>query len=163
MSECCKTKTCPVFLAIIITAVVVGGGAYYFLGMQDDDPVVETTPQVETPDVETPEVVAVPESEKSLSEYFETRMENASTDADFLMKSPEELEFNELAVVEIECPEDADGPCGGDLLILSKEPLTSGDQEFYFAHEGGAGYTYYGPFTDDLEAIVAESTTIDAL
>ncbi len=104
-------------------------------------------------------------SEKSFTEYYETRFEHETLGAnnEFLMKTPEELGFNELKSVKVTCPEEMDGPCGGDLLILSKEALKPGEQEFYFAQAGGAGYTYYGPFTDDLNRIIEESKTIDAL
>lgn len=151
-----------VVLAVIITAVVAGGGVYYFQKSttEPEQFTVETTSEAEKTVVET-----APAPEKSLVEYYETRV-NFSTlgeNNSFLMKTPEELGFKEIAKVKIACPENADGPCGGDLLILSQESLHSGNQEFYFGHAGGAGYTYYGPFLDDLERLVEESKTIESL
>ena len=158
-----KSNVGAVVLAVIITAVVVGGGVYYFqksTTTETKQPVVESTVEIETPIVETTQAL-----QKSLVEYYETRVDSETLGENnaFLMKSPEELGFKEIAKVKIACPENADGPCGGDLLILSQEPLHSGDQEFYFAQAGGAGYTYYGPFSDDLERLVEESKTIDSL
>lgn len=158
-----KSNVGEVILAVIITAVLVGGGVYYFLkSTTETEPpvVVESTDEVETPVVET-----TPAPQKSLVKYYETRVdvETLGENNSFLMKTPDELGFKEIAKVKITCPENADGPCGGDLLILSQESLHSGNQEFYFAQAGGAGYTYYGPFSDDLERLVEESKTFDSL
>ena len=157
-----KSNVGAVVLAVIITAVVVGVGIYYFQQntSKTEQPVVESTNEVETP-----VAVTTPAPQKSLVKYYETRVDSETLGEKngFLMKTPEELGFKEIAKVKIACPENADGPCGGDLLILSQESLHSGDQKFYFAQEGGAGYTYYGPFSDDLKRLVEESKTIDSL
>jgi hypothetical protein len=150
-----KSNAGAVVLAIIITAVVAGGGAYYFQKSITEKPAAESANEMETPVAKT-----TPVPQKSLAGYYKTR--NQYLDSS-MMKTPEESGFKELATVKIACPEDADGPCGFDLLILSKESLRSGEQEFYLAQAGGAGYSYYGPFTDDLERIVDESQTIESL
>jgi len=141
-----KSNVGTVVLAVIITAVVVGVGVYYF--------------QKNTTETVQPAIETTPAPQKSLVEYYETRDQHLDGS---MMKAPEELGFKELATVRVACPEDADGPCGFDLLILSKESLHSGQQEFYLAQAGGAGYSYYGPFTDDLERIVDESEKIESL
>ncbi len=157
-----KSNVWAVVLAVIITAVVVGGGVYYFQQntSKTKQPVVESTNEVE-PSV----AVTTPAPQKSLVEYYETRVDSQTLgeNKSFLMKDPDELGFKEIATVKVACPEDADGPCGFDLLIISKESLHSGRQEFYLAQAGGAGYTYYGPFSDDLKRLVEESKTIDSL
>jgi len=151
-----KSNVGAVVLAIIITAVVVGGGVYYF----QQKPTETNQPTVETPKVETPKTVTTPAPQKSLVAYYETRDQFLNNS---MRKKPEELGFKEVAKVKVACPENADGPCGFDLLILSKESVSSGVQEFYLAQEGGAGYSYYGPFSDDLKRIVDESKTIESL
>ncbi|PIR55108.1 hypothetical protein COU74_02915 [Candidatus Peregrinibacteria bacterium CG10_big_fil_rev_8_21_14_0_10_36_19] len=158
-----KSNIGTVVLAVIITAVLVGGGVYYYFQSttETEQPVaVESIDEVETPIIKT-----TPAPQKSLVEYYETRVdaETLGESNSFLMKTPDELGLKEIAKVKIACPENADGPCGGDLLILSQESLHSGNQEFYFAQAGGAGYTYYGPFSDDLKRLVEESKTIDLL
>lgn len=110
-------------------------------------------------------------TQKSLKEYFATRNQflnsempkESSGDNVGMDKNPEALGFKELAQIEVTCPDSAGTPCGGDLLILSKDPIRSGNQEFYLAFTMGFGYEYYGPFTDDLQRIVNESKTIDSL
>ena len=100
---------------------------------------------------------ALSASTKSLFEYYKTRYDFYEA---LMTKDPNERGFMELAKVKVECPKNADGPCGYDLLIVSKEALHSGNQEFYLAQAGGAGYSYFGPFTDNLESLVNESKTI---
>lgn len=151
-----KSSLGAVVLAIIITAVVVGGGVYYF-----QQKTTETNqPTVETTKVETPKTITTPAPQKSLVAYYETRYQFLNNS---MRKNPEELGFKEVAKVKVACPKNADGPCGFDLLILSKESVNSGIQEFYLAQAGGAGYSYYGPFSDDLKRIVDESKTIESL
>ena len=144
-----KEKMSPVgsiVLTILITAAVVGSGAYYFEKRMEEpvQAIIETTQA----------------SEKSFVEYYTTRDQFLNNT---LTKKPEELGFIEMAKVKIACPENADGPCGGDLLVLSKESARSDNQEFYLAQAGGTGYSYYGPFTDDLQRIINESKTIHSL
>ncbi len=135
-----------VILVIIVTLII--GGVFYFQNG------IKTKPSINTSI-----------SQKSLIEYYKTRVnyETLGTNNSFLMKAPDELGLNEIASIKIACPENADGPCGGELLILSPELLHAGNQEFYLAQEGGAGYTYYGPFLDNLEKLVIESKVIDSL
>lgn len=151
-----KSNVGTVVLAIVITAVVVGSGVYYF---QQNTAKIDQ-PTVKKTDVTTPKVATTPAPKKSLVEYYKTRDQFLNGG---MMKNPEILGFKEVAKVKIVCPENADGPCGGDLFILSKDALHSGSQEFYLAQAGGAGYSYYGPFSDDLQRIVNESKTIDSL
>lgn len=114
---------------------------------------------------EAPVAITTPASQKSLVEYYEEMGEyfTLGENKSFLQKTPEELGFKEMSKVKIACPPNPDGPCGGNLLIIAKESLRPGTQEFYFAIAGGAGYSYYGPFTDNLERLVDESKIIDAL
>jgi len=111
------------------------------------------------------ETVTTQAKQKSLVEYYKTMGQyfTLGVNKSFVQKDPEELGFKEIIKVKIACPANPDGPCGGYLLILSKESLHSGTQEFYLSRAGGAGYSYFGPFTDDLERLVEESKTIDAL
>ncbi|MBD3311433.1 MAG: hypothetical protein GF349_02980 [Candidatus Magasanikbacteria bacterium] len=157
-----KTNLGILILAVIITAIVVGTGVYYFLNKSNEPnkPVYENKNEVETTTANTYQT-----SQKSLIDYYETRVdrETLGENDNFLMKTPDELGFKEIAKIKIECPENPDGPCGGNLLILSQKSLHSGIQEFYFAQAGGAGYTYYGPFFDDLERLVEESKSIESL
>jgi hypothetical protein len=131
-------QTWKIVLVVIITAVLVGGGMYYFNGVTK----MSTT--------ET----------KTFMEYYTERDQFLNNS---MSKAPAELGLKEIVKVEIACPEDADGPCGGFLEIVSASILGSGNQEFYLAEEGGAGYSYYGPFTDDLQRIVSESQAIKSL
>ncbi len=167
------TKTTAFALSLMMTVIIATGCTSVETEVTETPEVevtevetteVETT-EVETTEVETTEVETTEVSQKSFVEYYETRFdsETLGEDNSFLMKTPEELGFKEIAKTKIACPENPDGPCGGDLLILSKESLHSGDQEFYLEQAGGAGYTYFGPFTDDLERIVAESKLIEEL
>jgi len=151
-----KSNVGSVVLAIVITAIVVGGGVYYFQQntTKTDQPTAKTT------EVTTPKVVTTPAPQKSLIEYYKTRDQFLNSG---MMKNPEALGFKEVGKAKVACPENADGPCGFDLLILSKDTLHSGNQEFYLAQAGGAGYSYYGPFSDDLQRIVNESKTIESL
>jgi len=130
-----KSNTVSVVLAIIITAVVVGGGVYYF---QRNTTAPQTT----------------------VEEYFETRDQFLNSE---MTKDPDALGFKELANLAVTCPDSLGTPCGGNLLILSKDSLHSGNQEFYLAFTMGTGYLYYGPFTDDLQRIVDESKAIKSL
>lgn len=139
--EQAKSNVGSVVLAIVITAVVMGGGAYYFQKST-------TTPQ------------ATVETSTSLKEYFATRDQFLNSE---MTKDPEVLGFKELANVAVTCPDSLGTPCGGNLLILSKDSIHSGNQEFYLAFTMGTGYKYYGPFTDDLQKIVDESKTIKSL
>jgi hypothetical protein len=130
--------TWKIVLAIIITAVLVGGGMYYFNGVTK----MSTT--------ET----------KTFMDYYTGRDQFLNNS---MSKTPAELGLKEIAKIEIACPEDADGPCGGSLEVVSASVLGMGNQEFYLAEEGGAGYSYYGPFMDDLQRIVSESQSIKSL
>ena len=81
-----------------------------------------------------------------------------------MKEKPVKYGLTQVANVKTECPINFDGPCGFDLLILSKEDIAEdGMQEFYLAMPGGAYYTYYGPFTDNLKMIVEESNQIESL
>lgn len=137
-----------IIVILVIIVVIIIGGIFYF---QNN---TKTTKPTDTSI-----------SQKSLVEYYETRInyETLGINNAFLMKAPDELGLNEITSIKIACPENADGPCGGELLILSPELLHAGNQEFYLAQEGGAGYTYYGPFLDNLENLVIESQVIDSL
>lgn len=139
----------PVIIAVIVTAVVVGGGMYYFQ---------KNALRGEQGSVKNLEV-NVPTSDKSLVEYYKSRQDSSSS----LKGKPSALGFQEVGKVKIACPKDADGPCGGDLLIVSKSAVQSGSQEFYLAQEGGAGYDYFGPFNDNLTRLVNESKTTDSI
>ena len=147
-----KSSFWPVVTAIIITAVIVGGGMYYFnKTTKTEEPVVITTPvETTTPTVST----------KTFVDYYTTRDQFLDSS---MRKTPTELDLKEIAKIEIACPENADGPCGGFLEIVSSSTLGSGNQEFYLAQEGGAGYSYYGPFTDDLNRIVNEAKQSEPL
>lgn len=100
---------------------------------------------------------------ESLTEYFNTREQfrnNEMQKNTYGMnknKNPDELGFIELASTVVTCPDSAGTPCSGEVLILSKDALHSGDQEFYLAQTAGFGHIYYGPFTDNLQRIVDES------
>lgn len=78
-------------------------------------------------------------------------------DSSGMNQDPKTLGFNVLASVQVTCPDSAATPCGGDVSVLSKNPVNSGNQEFYLVFTMGTGYTYYGPFTDDLQRIVTEA------
>lgn len=99
-------------------------------------------------------------TQKSLKEYFATRKQFVNSG---MVKNPNELGLKELGNVVVTCPDSLGTPCGGNLLILSKNPLNSGNQEFYLAFTMGTGYTYYGLFTDDLQKLVNESKAIKSL
>ncbi|EKD33355.1 MAG: hypothetical protein ACD_76C00044G0022 [uncultured bacterium] len=150
-----KSNTVSVVLAIVITAIVVGGGVYYW---QTKNSAVETVilPYNGSPGPSDP----TPATQKSLEEYFATRDQFRN---DGITKDPSELGLKELANIAVTCPDSAGTPCGGNLLILSKDSLHSGSQEFYLAFTMGTGYMYYGPFMDDLQRIVNESKTIKSL
>jgi hypothetical protein len=149
-----------IVLAIIITAVIVSGAYYLYI-----TPIAT----VEGPKtaIETPAVATTLSTQKSLVEYFATREQFINSgmpkDNKGMNKEPEVLGFKELATIEVICPDSAGTPCSGGLLILSKDLLHSGNQEFYLAFTMGTGYVYYGPFTDDLQRIVNESKSIDSL
>lgn len=108
-----------------------------------------------TPTAETPTT-----KQKSLEEYFATRDQFQNSE---MVKDPDELGFKKLANVAVTCPDSLGTPCAGNLFILSKNSLTSGTQEFYLGFTMGTGYSYYGPFTDDLKRIVDESNAIKSL
>lgn len=133
--EKAKSNVGAIVLAIIITAVVVGGGVYYSQRSTN-------APQA------------------TLQEYFATRDQFINSE---MTQDPDALGFEELANIAVTCPDSAGTPCGGNLLILSKDPIHSGNQEFYLAFTMGTGYTYFGPFTDDLQRIVDESKSIQSL
>ena len=103
-------------------------------------------------------------SHKSLVEYYEM-MSSSTTPLvkDFVEKTPEQIGLKEIFKVKVACPPNPDGPCGSDLVIFSKEDLHPGNQEFYLASAGGAGYTYFGPFNDDLTRLMHEASLIDSL
>ncbi len=139
-----KSNVESVVIAIIIAVVVLGGGAYYFQKNA-------SAPQV---------TVETPATQKSLEEYFATRDQFLNSE---MTKDPSELGFKELANVAVTCPDSLGTPCAGNLLVLSKDSIQSGNQEFYLAFTMGTGYKYYGPFTDDLQKIVDESKSIKSL
>ncbi len=149
--EQAKSNMGSVVLAIIITAVVVGGGVYYFQ---------KSTPETPQATVENPAVVTTTATQKSLEEYFATRDQFLNSE---MTKDPDLLGFKELANVVVTCADSLGTPCEGNLLVLSKDSIQSGMQEFYLAFTMGTGYMYYGPFTDDLQEIVDESKTIKSL
>ncbi|MBT3864818.1 hypothetical protein HOE67_00550 [Candidatus Peregrinibacteria bacterium] len=122
-------------ITIMTTAIIVAGGGYYYFEYEAD---VEEKP-----------------TETTLEQYIETKDEflNSSMRGD-----PADLGLGQISAIETECPEDADGPCGADILILSAEEFGPDVQEFYLAEEGGAGYSYYGPFTDDLSELIENAT-----
>lgn len=72
----------------------------------------------------------------------------------------EEPEFtNRIVTIPEPCPEDADGPCGFDLYIVTDENWeTAGSkiQTFYFEEQSATIPLYYGPFEDDLSRIIKE-------
>ena len=100
-------------------------------------------------------------TEQSFVEYFDTREQFVNSEMP--KDSPEVLGLIELAVIEVTCSDSAGTPCEGNLLILSEDPIHSGEQEFYMAFTMGTGYVYYGPFLDDLQRILNESESIDSL
>ena len=103
-------------------------------------------------------------SHKSLVGYYELLSSSTTPIVkDFVEKTPEEIGLKEVATIKTSCPPNPDGPCGFGLIILSKNVIQSGNQEFYLATPGGAGYTYYGPFTDDLQRLTHETTLINSL
>jgi len=152
-----KSNLGTIIVTIIITALIVGVGVYYL------KPEATQTTQVEEDDaLETETQISETTPETTLLEYYKTRRDS-EIGYNEMHEDPEELGLQEVARVEVACPENADGPCGFDLIILSKDSLHSGSQEFYLSEEGGAGYTYYGPFTDNLERIIEEANTIKSL
>lgn len=99
---------------------------------------------------------------KSLGEYFATREQFQNNGTTL---SPFKLGFREFANIAVTCPDSLGTPCGGELFIVSKDPIIhSGNQEFYLVFSMmGSDYQYYGPFTDDLQRIVNESNTTKSL
>ncbi len=156
-----KLNVRVITLTVIITVIIMGGGFYYF----QKSTILAGCPVSESTNEETSAEMAAPVSQKSLVEYYKTQLDfhTSGEDNSFKRKSPEELGLKEITTVGVLCPENPDGPCGFDLIIVSKETLHSGIQEFYFAYMGGVGYNYFGPFTDDLERLVDESKYIEAL
>ena len=152
-NEIKKSNLGVIILTVVITALVVGGGVYYLEPESAPAILVEENDTIEKEE-RTPEM--------SLLEYYKTRRDSEIGYND-MHGTPEEMGFQEIARVEVACLENADGPCGFDLIILSEDSLHAGDQEFYLSEEGGVGYTYYGSFTDDLERIVDEANTIESL
>ena len=138
----------------IIVAAVAAAVVFYFVPTS-----VQTTENAAPQVIET----SVPATaEKSFVEYYQTK--DQYFNKGMVMKKPEELGLKEIAKVTVACPfENPDGPCGYDLLIFSKEAPHAGTQEFYLGSVGGAGYGYWGPFTDDLTRLVEESKAIDSL
>jgi len=123
---------------IVITASVIALGMYY----------LQKPPSV------------MPVTQKTLSEYYSSRNQFVDNS---MKQNPEGLGFKEIARVTVACPKNLDKPCATDRLILAMDELHSGDQDFYLAQEGTAGYSYYGPFTDNLKHIIDESNTIAPL
>lgn len=98
---------------------------------------------------------------KSLVDYYKMKDQFKN---DSMKEKPNKYGLTEVAKVKTACSINFDGPCGFDLLILSKQAIVEdGIQEFYLAMPGGAYYTYYGPFTDNLKTIVEESVEIESL
>lgn len=128
-----------IVLIVVIVVIVIGGALYYFQNINE---------------------AGVVNVQKSLVEYYKIRDQFLNSD---MIDSPETLGWQEIATVAVDCPVNADGPCGFDLLILSLEPLNEGQQEFYLAQAGGVRYSYYGPFFDDLTRLVNEANTIGSL
>jgi hypothetical protein len=138
-----------------------------------------TAPAEEQPTVtETPtntNVVETQDNQKSLVDYYENRIQFRANKDHFVsmgmmdaselqIPAPKDLGLQEVGQIEIACPvAEPDGICGGTLLILSKEPVKSGNQEFYLSIPGGAGYDYYGPYVDDLQRLVNESKTLGSI
>ncbi|HBU28073.1 TPA: hypothetical protein DEB00_03090 [Candidatus Uhrbacteria bacterium] len=98
-----------------------------------------------------------PVTQKSLEGYFVERKAFERSD---MTKNPNEYGFKELANVPVTCPDSMGTPCAGNLLVLS---LDYGAQEFYLGFTMGTGYTYYGPFTDDLQKIVDQAKATESL
>lgn len=100
----------------------------------------------------------------------ESMMENSrmvAVDTSFLSyaidreahRTTEPVNASSLAVrasVEIDnCTQETDGPCGGELQLLAAEGVV-GKQTFYLAEPGGAGLTWFGPYTDSIDRIIRE-------
>lgn len=105
------------------------------------------------------EVAEKKKSKKSLLEYYERRdaWSDQKKTRNFSNRAPKEAGLNEVSRTKVVCPEDAQGACGGDLILVTEEYLHAGEQEFFFVLPGERRYDYYGPFTDNLEAIAQES------
>lgn len=164
-----KLSAKPMFFVMGVTALFVCGAVYYYMqsphfGTTDSRreekvqvPVIATPPQ----QGKTVEKKAEPQpvAFQSLSEVYAKRMEKRDTT---LRGTPESLKFKEVGKVKTACVED-EGPCGWDILLLTKEAVTAGNHTFYLGVAGGAGYDYFGPFTGDLKRLVAESKIINSL
>ncbi|MDO8509603.1 MAG: PLD nuclease N-terminal domain-containing protein [bacterium] len=132
-----------VVVGVVSNAVVmVGSGVYYFKSKTIEASQVK----VWTPSRETTQAL-----QKSVGKYIMTRESFLNKE---MIKDPDALGFKKLVTIKMTCPDSAGTPCGFDLLIVSKDSVHPGNQEFYLARTMGFGYTYYGPFTDDLEKIV---------
>lgn len=170
-----KLSAMPMFFVMGVTALFVCSAVYYYIQSphtstldprreekQEQKQQVQTVPVSSAPTKEN-KVVIPPVSSESLVQYYNKRMEFTNTTLNSSHKTPESLGFRKLATFEIACPKDSDGPCGGEMLLISKETVKSGNQQFYFAQAGGASYEYFGPFTGDLKRLVAESKSINTL
>lgn len=104
-------------------------------------------------------LVSGKKSKKSLLEYYEGRESLSDQDKikTFATKNPQELGLNEISKTRIVCSNQNGTSCGGELVIFADEYLHVGEQEFYLAVLNENTYDYYGPFVDNLEAIVDEA------
>lgn len=132
----------------IIVAAVAAAVVFYFVPTS-----VQTTMNSVSQVIET-SVPATPE--KSLGEYLapENLAKSLYKPA---TKTSEEMGLIEQARFQMECP--SEGPCSS-WLIVSKEPVREGTQEFYLVEVGGAGSSYYGPFTDNLSIMIEQSNAL---
>ena len=167
-----KLSAMQMFFVMGVTALFVCGAVYYYIQYphpstldprrEEKQEKMQAVPVTTAPAKQ--EKVAPPTvSSESLLQYYVKRLDFINNTLTSSHKDPESLGFKKLATFEIACPPDYDGPCGGEMLLISKESVKSGNQQFYFAQAGGASYDYFGPFTGDLKRLVAESKTINTL
>lgn len=141
---------------------------------EEDTQIVEqqdaSAPSVSTATAPTVDTQEVEDSLKgaSLSDYLDAMSDYRILFPPAVSIDSAELEKFKVYVAEgiVEpCRATNDGPCGFDLYFVPKSTVKNIDDledevDFYLAVPGGAGISYYGPFTDDLKSLINEAKGI---